>query len=90
MFDLAKKSGRFLDKKWENYQTWAGWAGMEPVYVPENREIAEIQNIQQKALREFFLRPGVVMRHMATLIRHPVLIQKYAQGAAALFMTAFE
>ena len=87
MFDLAKTTGRFLDKKWESYQTWAGWAGIEPVYVPENRETAEIQNLQKTALREFFLRPTVLFRHMLTVIRHPVLIHKYAQGAAALLAT---
>ena len=84
MFEMAKQSGRFLDRKWENYQTWAGWAGIEPVYVPENREIGEIQTLQQKALREFYLRPSVLVRHMLTTFRHPVLFRKYAQGALAL------
>ena len=84
MFEMAKQSGRFLDRKWENYQTWAGWAGIEPVYVPENREIGEIQTLQQRALREFYLRPSVLVRHMLTTFRHPVLFRKYAQGALAL------
>lgn len=90
MFDLAKKSGRFLDKKWENYQTWAGWAGMDPVYVPENREISEIQNLQKRALREFFLRPGILFQHMMMALRHPVLLPKYAQGGLALLATVFD
>ena len=37
MFDPAKTTGRFMDKKWESCQTWASWAGIEPVYVAENR-----------------------------------------------------
>jgi anaerobic magnesium-protoporphyrin IX monomethyl ester cyclase len=84
MFDLAKTTGRFLDKKWESYQTWAGWAGIEPVYVPENREIGEIQALQRKALKEFYLRPKVILRHMVTALKHPGLLAKYWQGAAAL------
>jgi len=84
MFDQAKQSGRFLDKKWENYQTWAGWAGIEPVYVPKDRQVEEIKGLQQRALREFFLRPGVITRHVLTALRHPALIKKYAQGAIVL------
>lgn len=56
----------------------------EDAYVPENREVKEIKRLQQRALREFFLRPGVILRHVLTALRHPALIKKYAQGAVVL------
>ena len=54
---------------------------------PTRGECEKSQSLQKNALREFFLRPKVLFRHMLTMIMHPVLIRKYAQGAAVLLGT---
>ena len=57
LFEQLKKQGKIRTFDWDHYNTWAGWAEKEIPFVPENREVKEIMNLQKKALIAFYLRP---------------------------------
>ena len=54
---------------WSRYNTWSGWEGEEEIpFISVERSVAELTNLQKRALRAFFPRPGVVWKS-AKIIR---------------------
>ncbi|MFC1800480.1 B12-binding domain-containing radical SAM protein [Nanoarchaeota archaeon] len=88
LFELAKKSGHMKSFKWEDYQTWAGWTNKELVYVSEGRSQEELKELQKRALREFYLRPKVILRSMLH-IKSWYILKAYFYGGLALIKSAF-
>lgn len=84
LYYLAKANGDLKSLKWENYQSWAGFADVDLVYVTKGRNAEELKKLQKRALREFYFRPKVILRHLFHL-RSFNMFKKYFQGAYALF-----
>ncbi|MCK4351980.1 cobalamin-dependent protein [candidate division WOR-3 bacterium] len=79
----AKENGTLKSTKWEEYQTWGGWADTKLVYVPEGRNEEELKALQRLALRSFYLRPRILLRHLKSL-NSGALLKKYINGARCL------
>ncbi|RJQ18458.1 MAG: radical SAM protein [Nitrospiraceae bacterium] len=87
LFDLAKTSGHMKSFRWEDYQSWAGWTNKDLVYVTEGRTQEELKQFQKRALREFYLRPGMVFRNILA-VRSLDIFRAYFHGGLALLRSA--
>jgi len=82
LYTLAQQDGTLKSLKWEDYQTWAGWADKELVYVPKGRDPEELKMLQKKAMRDFYLSPKFVLRQLTKVRLYN--IRMFLQGAWAL------
>jgi len=83
LFELAQKDGTLKSFNWEDYRTWASWAEGELVYVPRGRSSAELKDLQKQALRQFYLRPKVILRFLKRINSFDNF-KKYLAGAWVL------
>jgi radical SAM superfamily enzyme YgiQ (UPF0313 family) len=89
MFNQLDAEGKIRHYDWTDYNTWGGWAGKKPPYVPEGRTEEEIRGLQKKAIRLFYMRPKVFLRFMMS-ISSPSDILKYLNGFLVLLKSAVE
>lgn len=80
LFELAKKDNTLKSYNWEDYRTWAGWTESDAVFVPAGRSAAELKELQKQALREFYLRPGTILKFLKKIDSWSSL-KKYIDGA---------
>ena len=83
LFELAQKSGHIKSLRWEDYQSWGGWTNKDLVYVTEGRTQEELKELQKLALREFYLRPKIILRSILG-IRSWHILKSYLYGGLAL------
>ena len=83
LYELAKKDGTLKSFRWDDYQSWAGFADTDLVYTPSGRTSDEIKGLQREALRAFYLRPKIILRHLR-LIKSKRLFKKYLAGGRTL------
>jgi len=83
LYELAKKDGTLKSFRWEDYQSWAGFANSELVYTPVGRTSVELKKLQPYALRSFYLRPKIIIRHLK-LIKSWTVLKKYLNGGYLL------
>jgi radical SAM superfamily enzyme YgiQ (UPF0313 family) len=83
LFELAQKSGHIKSFRWEDYQSWGGWTNKDLVYVTEGRTQEELKELQKLALREFYLRPKIILRSTLS-IRSWHILKSYLYGGLAL------
>jgi anaerobic magnesium-protoporphyrin IX monomethyl ester cyclase len=89
MFEDIDQKGKIRTYNWEKYNTWSGWQGSEDIpFVPDNRTVEELRNLQKRALREFYLRPVVVLQFLKHMQSWKEL-QKYLVGAMVLLKSKF-
>jgi len=89
LYELAKKDGTLKSFCWEDYQSWAGFANSELVYTPAGRTSVEIKKLQPYALRSFYLRPKIIIRHLR-LIKSWTVLKKYLNGGYLLLKTSLK
>lgn len=66
LYDLALKNGRILEKDFSRYNVFN-----EIIYLPEGRELDEIQRMVRRAYRRFYARPKYVFRRLRGLHKLP-------------------
>lgn len=88
LYNTAKEDGTLKSFKWEDYQTWAGWADKELVYTPKGRDGEELKRLQKKAMRDFYWRPKFIFGQLKNLRFNN--INMYFSGAYALAKSKFE
>jgi len=88
LYEITKKDKTLKSFKWEDYQTWAGWANKELVYVPEGRNGEELKKLQKKAMRDFYLRPKFILNQLKNLSFDN--FKMYFSGAYALIKSRFD
>lgn len=64
MFNQLQAQGKIRHYRWSDYNTWGGWAGKRLPYVPEGRTEEELKNLQKKAMRLYYMRPNMFLRHI--------------------------
>ncbi len=62
LYNMAIKEGGMQSHNWSDYKTHGGWTKGKIAYVPKNRSIEEMKNLQKKAYRAVYLRPSVIFR----------------------------
>jgi radical SAM superfamily enzyme YgiQ (UPF0313 family) len=89
MYDELAASGEIRTYDWDKYNTWWGWKDEEDApFVPKGRTVKELQVLQKRALREFYLRPTVFWRFLMRT-RSLYDFSKYAKGVWVLWKTWF-
>lgn len=84
LYYIAKEHGELKSIDWKRYYTWAGFTNQDLVYVTSGRTSDELKNTQKRALKEFYFRPKVILRHLfSSNFIH--MFKKYLFGALALF-----
>lgn len=87
LYEIAKKNGFMKSFKWEHYQSWAGFTDNELVYVPEGWTSAKLKAMQPYALRQFYLRPKIILRILWNMRSLSVFIRSL-WGAWAILKTS--
>ncbi len=80
MFDDLQASGEIRTYDWSKYNTWSGWKGDDIIpFVSRGRTLEELSALQKRALREFYLRPRVILRFLRSVSSF-YDFQKYLTG----------
>lgn len=66
LYNIALERGLISSKDWSKFNSQAGYASYDPVFIPEGRTGKEMKELQRLATKEFYLRP----RQIVELIRH--------------------
>lgn len=89
MFEDMARQGKIRTYNWEKYNTWSGWQGSEEIpFVPDGRTLEELRHLQKRALREFYLRPVVVLNFLKHMQSWKDL-RKYFTGVMVLLKSKF-
>jgi anaerobic magnesium-protoporphyrin IX monomethyl ester cyclase len=89
MFEDIDQQGKIRTYNWEKYNTWSGWQGSEDIpFVPDGRTVEELRSLQKRALREFYLRPVVVLQFLKHVQSWKDL-HKYFVGVIVLLKSKF-
>jgi hypothetical protein len=84
------RQGKIRTHDWARYNTWSGWQGnLDIPFIPDGRTAGELQTLQKRALREFYLRPIVVLQFLKYLKSWDDL-QKYFVGVMVLIKSKFK
>ncbi|MBF0413800.1 MAG: radical SAM protein, partial [Desulfamplus sp.] len=84
MFNDLDQKGLIKNYDWNDYNTWSGWKGQTTLpYVSQGRTVEELVKLQKMALRQFYLRPSVVLRFILN-IKSLNDLMKYFQGFIVL------
>lgn len=67
LFKFLKEQNEIRTLDWSSYNTWAGWAKKPLPYVPVGRSQKELQELQQKALLLYYLRPRIFLRFLKNI-----------------------
>ena len=86
LYEQAKKIGDLKSFNWENYKSWSGFTQNELPYVTEGRTGEELKELQRKALKEFYLRPKIILKHLVT-VKSFASFKNYMSGALTLIKT---
>jgi anaerobic magnesium-protoporphyrin IX monomethyl ester cyclase len=89
MFEDIDQQGKIRTYNWEKYNTWSGWQGSEDIpFVPDGRTVQELRDLQKRALRQFYLRPVVILQFLHHIQSWRDL-QKYFIGVMVLLKSVF-
>ena len=80
-YDMVK--GQLRGRGWNEFNVMSGFTENKVLYVPEGRTAEELENLQRRAMKEFYLRPGTIFR-MLTRIRSIHQVKDYLMGAKIL------
>ena len=70
-------------RNWKDYNVMSGFTENDVLYVPEGRTAEELESLQRRAMKEFYFRPGVILRMLAR-IRSIHQVKDYMMGAKIL------
>jgi anaerobic magnesium-protoporphyrin IX monomethyl ester cyclase len=84
MFEELDLRDRIRTYDWSKYNTWSGWKGEKDIpFVAQGRTIEELNTLQKKALRDFYIRPAVIIRFLQS-VKSFHDIKKYFAGFVTL------
>lgn len=63
MYREALENGRLLHRNWEDYSCYGSDPNQLP-WLPEGRQAKELISKQKTATRRFYLRPGMILKHI--------------------------
>lgn len=79
LFEIAKKEGTVLHKDYSQYSPLIDFDETELAYVPEGMTQEQFKSAISSAHREFYLRPGFILRQVLS-IRRPEDVVRYARA----------
>lgn len=63
LYEQIKKEGALKNIDWEKYSSLGSMTPYEPVYVPKGMTKEELVFIQQRAIKEYYFRPKMILLH---------------------------
>ena len=90
MFQELDRNDEIRSYDWDLYNTWSGWKNQSQMpFIASGRSVEELNQLQKKALRAFYLRPRKALQFLQTL--HTVHdLQKIVSGFVTLIKTLFQ
>ncbi|MDP3732093.1 MAG: radical SAM protein, partial [Candidatus Omnitrophota bacterium] len=67
LYEQAKKEGLLKTIDWEKYSSLGSMTPYEPAYVPKGMTKEELVYIQQRAIKRYYFRPGMILMHIKKL-----------------------
>lgn len=64
LFDTLNAEGKIHFKSWKEFTSYACYAGLEPVYVPDTVSRQDLSRLQRYAMRRFYLRPRFILSEL--------------------------
>jgi radical SAM superfamily enzyme YgiQ (UPF0313 family) len=64
LHDTLKAEGRIHFNAWRDFTSYPGYAGTEPVYVPDTVSREDLLRLQRYAMRRFYLRPRFILEEL--------------------------
>lgn len=83
LYNQLRNDGMIRTFNWEVYNTGSGFTDQPLPYVTEGRTEDELKDLQRRAIKEFYFRPTIIMRHLMR-IRSYDSLKRYAKGAWSL------
>ena len=80
-YEMVKNELKGRD--WNEFNVMSGFTENDVIYVPKGRTAEELEDLQRRAMKEFYLRPGIIFR-MLTRIRSVHQVKDYFLGAKIL------
>jgi radical SAM superfamily enzyme YgiQ (UPF0313 family) len=87
IYQEALKKGELLHRNWEDYSCYVPTPQQLP-WVAQGREPAELISLQKCAIRRFYLRPNIVLRHL--FIIRSIELRFLIRGGYLLIMEAIK
>lgn len=78
-YEDFKREGLLLTEDWQDYNVTA-----KPVYRHKNLTDKQLQAAPRRAYRRFYMRPGIILRHLR-LITSPRILINYLKSARLMF-----
>ena len=73
--EIAERNGYLKHSDWEKYDTT--WAPLESAIETEDFTVADLRRIQSRAYRQYYLRPGMILKSLPNMLSWEKL-KKYA------------
>ncbi len=67
LYDQAIKEGCIKTMDWSKYSSFAALSSYEPVYVPKGMAKEDLIMMTQKAFKEYYFRPIIILKHLKKL-----------------------
>ena len=64
MYEQEIQKGTIKSFNWQQYSSLNALNSYDPVYVPETMKKEELISIQRYAIRSFYLRPIMIIKHL--------------------------
>lgn len=64
LHDTLKAQGKIHFNSWRDFTSYPGYAGIEPVYVPDTVSREDLFRLQRYAMRRFYLRPRFILEEL--------------------------
>jgi radical SAM superfamily enzyme YgiQ (UPF0313 family) len=65
LYDILKAENKINYKNWSDFTSYPSYSGGTPVYVPDGLSKEKLMELQKKAMKRFYLRPGFILNEIA-------------------------
>ncbi|NQV04848.1 MAG: cobalamin B12-binding domain-containing protein, partial [Candidatus Omnitrophica bacterium] len=64
LYDTLKSENKINYKNWSDFTSYPSYSGGMPVYVPDGLSKEKLMELQKKAMKKFYLRPGFILNEI--------------------------
>jgi anaerobic magnesium-protoporphyrin IX monomethyl ester cyclase len=83
LYETLVRDGKLPQRDWRDYSSYTTFSSGDPVYVPDGMTKQELMAVQKSAIRQFYVRPGMIWRQLFEL--RQIRLSDYVGGFKMLF-----